>query len=665
MHLLNVHTLLLEQFLGSVAPRYAILSHTWADHEAKFEDYSPPSDASQHGIQTHRVQKRPSRTTRSFSFSLKTRHRARVRLRTQHAKRRLKGAGHDKIAACCRQAKAEGYDYVWVDTCCIDKRSSAELSEAINSMFDYYKNADICYVLLADVRPLAVSETGSSGRPEIFGSGMLSKTNKVLSPTQLADLQQSRWFRRGWTLQELLAPQRLEIFDSSWTRIGYSYARAHMIRDQNGGTRPWPTPNLTQHMASISGISVHLLHRGSYQNVSVAERMSWANGRQTTREEDAAYCLLGIFGVNMPLLYGEGSKAFKRLQFEIIKISTDQSILAFGQGLDLPLWIEPDRTASPRPSSRVHPCIASQSCLATGPQAFAGLGAGRVMVQSRHHLRHYYTTHLGIAISLPMMPLGTGEWLAHIDCTLSGSDGVNMPRRLLCLVLTRTDTARNVFHRRSGDGLALVASQYFQAQLSSSIAPPQIYLADTDETAIPTPSAIRVSPEFLMAFQVQTTFPKCNDLLTGKYHGKYVQNMRHNKYVRVYLDCVDANSLSFALQIRINPEGVNDVSSSQTIEVGDDTVCGDETASIWVSFDRDKYSMVELMLNAPEPRVDHDDTSTDTEAAGPGYRHPFIKWRPCSRIGDHEVFLSLRKRWKKDAAKWTLSTRRVESDLSN
>lgn len=192
--------------------------------------------------------------------------------------------GYSKIEMACKLAKVEGIAYVWVDTCCIDKSSSVELSEAINSMFQWYKDSLICYAYLSDLRPFTD----------------LSRT-----------LKSCRWFTRGWTLQELIAPTNINFFDQNWGFIGNK-------------------KDLMEEVSSITGIGVLVLnHTTPLSSVTVATRMSWASYRQTTREEDMAYCLLGIFSVNMPLIYGEGSKAFTRLQEEIIRSICDLSIFAW------------------------------------------------------------------------------------------------------------------------------------------------------------------------------------------------------------------------------------------------------------------------------------------------------------------------------------------------
>ncbi|KAN0104144.1 HET domain containing protein [Hyaloscypha variabilis] len=243
MRLINARTLKLGLFPDPVDEPYAILSHTWTDDEVSFQDMQDLSFA---------------RTKKGFS----------------------------KIEATCRMAVHNGLQYVWVDTCCIDKTSSAELSEAINSMFSWYKNAFLCFAFLSD-----------------FTSGGQRRASD--------DLRKCRWFTRGWTLQELIAPKNLLFLDEEWNLIG---TKEH----------------LAQEIENITGID-HMVLNGYMvlQAIPLATRMSWVAGRQTTRIEDHAYCLMGIFDVNMPMIYGEGSKAFIRLQEEILKNTTDLSLFAW------------------------------------------------------------------------------------------------------------------------------------------------------------------------------------------------------------------------------------------------------------------------------------------------------------------------------------------------
>ncbi|KAI6038893.1 heterokaryon incompatibility protein-domain-containing protein [Pisolithus marmoratus] len=174
--------------------------------------------------------------------------------------------GYQKIIKSCELAKKDGYKWLWIDTCCIDKRSSAELSETINSMYRWYQNAQICYTYLNDVDKPAfpIKQDGekfakSNGWPE--------------------------WYMRGWTLQELIAPKRVEFFNKEWVHIGNKQRFAPTIE-------------------GITGIPCDVLKGGLVgKRLSVADIMLWAARRVTTRIEDRAYSLMGLFGVNMPMLY--------------------------------------------------------------------------------------------------------------------------------------------------------------------------------------------------------------------------------------------------------------------------------------------------------------------------------------------------------------------------
>jgi Heterokaryon incompatibility protein (HET) len=185
--------------------------------------------------------------------------------------------GYKKIQFCGDQATKDGLQYFWVDTCCIDNSSSAELAEAINSMFRWYLKAAKCYVYLSDV-----SKGENNDLPLSF--------------------QKSRWFTRGWTLQELIAPVSVEFFSLEGKFLG----------DKR---------SIEQKIQEITGITVEALRGNPLSEFSIAERLSWAAKRSTTRAEDKAYCLLGIFDVYMPLIYGEGDNAFTRLEEKINKNS--------------------------------------------------------------------------------------------------------------------------------------------------------------------------------------------------------------------------------------------------------------------------------------------------------------------------------------------------------
>ena len=194
-----------------------------------------------------------------------------------------------KIRSFLLKAEEHGFDWAWADTCCIDKTSSAELTEAINSMFQYYSHSEVCYAYLSDVRPAPTP----GAMPRRFGS--------------------SSWHSRGWTLQELIAPKVVIFMANDWTRIGTKYELAEKMAKSIQGCPP----------ASV------LRFEKEITDMSVAQRMAWAALRRTTRVEDEAYCLFGIFGINIPTLYGEGKNAFYRLQEEIMRTSTDTSIIAW------------------------------------------------------------------------------------------------------------------------------------------------------------------------------------------------------------------------------------------------------------------------------------------------------------------------------------------------
>jgi hypothetical protein len=252
MNLLHTELLHLETFHGSQIPPYAILSHTWGDGEVLFQHIKNRGNSS-------------------------------------HKK---KSRGWNKIINACRAACQHDppFKYIWIDTCCIDRTSSAQLSEAINSMFKWYRKAGICYAHLEGVKI------------------MEDRQEKAYREEQL---RSARWFERGWTLQELIAPADVVFYSEDWNKIGTKI-------------------ELQELLSSITGIASNvLLNPELVPTQSVARRMSWAASRKTTRVEDIAYCLMGIFNVNMPLIYGEGNKAFTRLQEEIIKHSEDQSLFAW------------------------------------------------------------------------------------------------------------------------------------------------------------------------------------------------------------------------------------------------------------------------------------------------------------------------------------------------
>ncbi|RDX47125.1 HET-domain-containing protein [Lentinus brumalis] len=259
-----------------IPDEYAILSHTWNN---KPED-GPPEESFQ---DVRRIQKKCARR-----FTKKGRN--------------PRNHVSEKIRRCCELAEKHGYKWVWIDTCCIDKTSSAELSEAINSMFRYYALAAICYGYLRDV------DTVFFSREEF--EDYLDPRGRCWDP-RYKEFQRSIWFQRGWTLQELIAPRFLVFLSSSWGVIGTKADLAELLE------KHFRIP------ATVLRLQM------SHTEFSIAQRMSWFQKRKTTRLEDEAYCLLGLFEIHMPPLYGEGRNAFRRLQEEIMKQSADTTLFAW------------------------------------------------------------------------------------------------------------------------------------------------------------------------------------------------------------------------------------------------------------------------------------------------------------------------------------------------
>ena len=246
------------EFCDDEATGYAILSHRWIDPTEV--DYKEMADLAKMIVED----------------------RDEIRYRE----------GYKKILNTCEQAQRDGYEWVWVDTCCIDKRSSAELSEAINSMYRWYANSGVCYAYLHDVQ--------GSYFPTDKDDNKYYRSNGW-----------PEWFSRGWTLQEMIAPSNVQFFNKYWKTIGDKKALAHTLEE-------------------ITQVPVHILTQGLFgSRPCAAQIISWAAKRKATRVEDRAYSLMGLLDVNMPMLYGEGKKAFHRLQLEIIHSSNDQSIFAW------------------------------------------------------------------------------------------------------------------------------------------------------------------------------------------------------------------------------------------------------------------------------------------------------------------------------------------------
>lgn len=210
--------------------------------------------------------------------------------------------GYQKIHFCGQQARRDGIQYFWVDTCCIDFVNRAQLIDAINSIFLWYRNAAKCYVYLSDVSETALvphePTTTSVGRWQKF------RILRDRRPSWDQSFRKSRWFTRAWTLPELIAPPSVEFFSSQCQRLGDKKSLEGLLRE-------------------ITRIPLAALQGTSLSEFTVSERLSWAEHRKSSLEEDQVYCLLGIFDIHMPLVYGEGKEnAIRRLRHEIDRTSS-------------------------------------------------------------------------------------------------------------------------------------------------------------------------------------------------------------------------------------------------------------------------------------------------------------------------------------------------------
>lgn len=331
MRLINTSDLGFEEFELTSAPPYAILSHTWVGAETSYQDVCNDRTAGR---------------------------------KTQYTK---------LIEGCCA-AKKHGFKYFWIDTCCIDKTNHVELSEAINSMFKWYRHAGICLAYLADVSPIAADAIRLK-----------------------SDLAKSKWFGRGWTLQELIAPAEVEFLASDWSTL--------TTKTESCAT-----------LAAITGIPSEYLLGKQIGEASVAMRMSWASERVTTKAEDIAYCLMGIFDLHMPLLYGEGEvRAFRRLQQEIINELDDHSI--FG-------WTADDIQRPPPACTDMR----TVSILAWSPACFR---RSNIVVEAEPPFLDGYVAGIraptnvnnkGLHMALPMVSKGNRRFLAVLNCAPHGKE---------------------------------------------------------------------------------------------------------------------------------------------------------------------------------------------------------------------------------------------------
>lgn len=347
MRLINTKTLKLVEFGYFEIPPYAILSHTWGQGEVLYEDL--------------------------------------VSLRRTDGNK----AGWAKLDHTTQRAATANFEYCWIDTCCIDSSNQVELTESINSMFDWYKEAKVCYAYLADVNHGEdYQQTDSS-------------------------FAKSEWFKRGWTLQELLAPKNVVFLASNWKRIDRK-------------------ENLAPIISTVTGIPRgFLLGTADLEAASIAQRLSWVSKRKTRKPEDRVYCLLGIVGIHMPLLYGEReAAAFKRLQQEILKEFDDTSIFAWGCVCDDHCHEES--------SDEVTGIIETSPLLARSPTCFAGssniVRASMPVLLGYHKgIRTPFTfNNKGLHLCLPMLKKHESRDssdFAILDCQEAGGYRIGLELR--------------------------------------------------------------------------------------------------------------------------------------------------------------------------------------------------------------------------------------------
>jgi hypothetical protein len=405
-------------------PPYSILSHTWEEDEISFKDINSLSSED------------------------------------------LKGKrGYKKIRLCCIQAKKDGCDYSWVDTCCINKDDPSELSEAIGSMYKWYAKAKVCYAYLSDV-----------SRQPIENDSRLEKER------YLNVLRQSRWFTRGWTLQELIAPKVVRFYDTNWRLLGGK-------------------DNMTGIISDITLIHSDIL-TGSRkpEDFSVAARMAWAGNRATSKEEDIAYCLMGILNVRIPLMYGEGHEAFIRLQKEIINTLDDDSVLAWNPDVGNPELIDTQQDYSSLGIFAKHPSFFSRSAN---------------LRHSGSNLKPWQMTRRGLQLCESRWKnIRPQVWNLHLECYALREDGkrqcITVPVEPVIVSTTRENEPVVVFRRRPQRIFPTIGSQPFPRLTHNS----PVYLSLED-----TPSRLGISRPLWITFPthvLQTFGLSANQLSLNK-----------------------------------------------------------------------------------------------------------------------------------------------------
>ncbi|KAL2687608.1 hypothetical protein Neosp_005169 [[Neocosmospora] mangrovei] len=496
MRLLDTSSYKLTEFHGEEIPPYVILSHTWGEGEVLFQD-----------IQNNTAESK---------------------------------SGFRKMIDCCRKAAEDGFQWVWIDTCCIDKSSSAELSEAINSMYQWYRDSTICYAYLEDVE--YVLQTRITG---------------------LTYFTKSRWFTRGWTLQELIAPRTVEFYTAYWREIGTKRS-------------------LIAQVEAVTGIPARILHGESVSTCNVAQRMSWASKRQTTRREDRAYSLMGLFQINMPLLYGEGDKAFVRLQEQILRQEEDYTIFAWtlredcsettltgclasspnqfanmaSEGLVLPSGrggLRAFKSPQPVPGHIPEPYYNNDKCQvmkAKDYELFRRPGPGLSIGMP---LKPPEFTARGVSISLPVRP-APDTWLSSMAWIYCEVDG-----RLVCVLLKPYESDPTSIHARFSSPVLISVDKSLLSEfkVTDLFLPPSGFWDLYPELSLGEPIIpkscvwLKLSPSSGFSAHIVSTYPSY-----GWKHERFYCHSAPNDHGTVLIECTqnyeDVGSTRFMVSCGIH-----------------------------------------------------------------------------------------------------------------
>jgi hypothetical protein len=360
--------------------RFAILSHTWERGELSYQDLHGQNDLSGSHLCPPDSDQDSDRK-RSF----------------------------EKLHNFCDIAKEYGTEFAWADNVCIDKSSSAELDESIRSMFSWYRDATICIVYLA-------------------------QTN------DLRDLVHDRWFARGWTLQELLAPRHLKFYSKRWhplTEFLNDKISAEDVRKLNDQRLSRQLDLLSGAILKAAGLVMQHVRDfiPGIRHPSLPERMQWIARRVTTRGEDQSYSLMGIFDVSISIAYGEGrERAFFRLF---------QAILEVGYERDWLLWTGRSVSPSIHPSRMIP---SSPKCYLTRNVHFRRDTPEGMMVSALEN-EPLSLTNVGLPMKILFVPVHVrepGKFSRYPDYT--PSDAV-----ITCPLSNKTIEIRGI-HRGDDEG---------------------------------------------------------------------------------------------------------------------------------------------------------------------------------------------------------------------